>query len=71
MSQITGKSVSDRLAIALGVNEIDGGTLSAASNIRPNKLFTAAEGIILYKIGSLKKEKLEEAIEKVIEIFTA
>jgi mRNA interferase MazF len=71
MSQITSKNVSDSMSIAVAPNEIDGGALLAASNIRPNKLFTADGGLVLYKIGALKKEKLDAVIDKVVEIFTA
>ena len=39
------------------------------SNIRPNRIFTADSHIILYRIGSLKMQKLAEVIEKVIEII--
>jgi mRNA interferase MazF len=70
MSQITSKNAADPMSIAVDPNEIDGGTLSTTSNIRPNKLFTADSGIVLYKIGSLKKEKLDMVIKKVVEIFT-
>jgi len=45
--------------------------LSAASNIRPNKLFTADGGIALYKIGTLKTDKLKAVIAKVIAIFSS
>lgn len=71
MSQITSKDVADSMSIAVEPNEITGGLLSTVSNIRPNKLFTADGGIVLYKVGALKKEKLGAVIEKVIAIFTA
>jgi len=37
--------------------------------VRPNHIFTADSGIVLYKVGNLKKEKLEEIIERIIEII--
>jgi len=45
------------------------GSLLKESNIRPNKIFTADSKIILYKIGSLKPQKLNEVIDKVIKIL--
>ncbi|MDR1873596.1 MAG: type II toxin-antitoxin system PemK/MazF family toxin [Synergistaceae bacterium] len=71
MSQITSKNVSDSMAVTVVPGEIDGGMLSTSSNIRPNKLFTADESIVLYKIGVLKAEKLKEVVGKVVKIFTS
>lgn len=34
-----------------------------------NRLFTADKSIILYKIGSLKKYKMKEVEDKVVEII--
>ncbi|MDJ0633262.1 MAG: hypothetical protein QNJ34_08750 [Xenococcaceae cyanobacterium MO_188.B29] len=45
------------------------GGLNQNSNIRPNRLFTADQGIILYKAGQLKVDKLKEVINKIIDIF--
>lgn len=41
------------------------------SNVRPNRIFTADRDIILYRAGRLKKEKVKEVIEKIIEILQA
>ena len=70
LGQITSRNVSDSMSILIDPNDLTDGTLSAASNIRPNKLFTADEGIVLYKIGALKSDKLNAVIERVIEIFS-
>ena len=69
LSQITSKNVSDSMSIAIDPSDMAYSTLSVASNIRPNKLFTADESIVLYKIGTLKTDKLKTVIAKVIEIF--
>ena len=37
--------------------------------VKLNKLFTADESIILYKLGSLKKDKLDYVISKVVDMF--
>ena len=70
LSQITSKNVSDGMAISIEPNEVVNSTLNVASNIRPNKLFTADENIVLYRIGTLKTDKLKTVIAKVIEIFS-
>jgi mRNA interferase MazF len=45
------------------------GGLRRKSNIRPNRIFTADMQIILYRVGHLTADKLEEVIEKVVEIL--
>jgi mRNA interferase MazF len=71
LSQITSKNIDDKYSVALATDDIDGGSLAQAGNIRPNKLFTAEESLILYKVGALKPEKLKATINKVVEIFTS
>ena len=70
LSQITSRNVSDSMSIAIEPEDVAYSTLSVASNVRPNKLFTADESIVLYKIGTLKADKLKAVITKVIEIFS-
>ena len=43
--------------------------LSHNSNIRPNRLFTADRGIILYKAGQLKVEMVKKVTDKIIDIL--
>jgi mRNA interferase MazF len=71
LSQITSKNIGDKYSVALAAADIDCGSLAQASNIRPNKLFTAEESLIQYKVGALKPEKLKTTISKVLEIFTS
>ena len=58
--QITSRSTADSLSVAIEAGDFVEGGLKTASNIRPNKLFTAESGLILYKAGSLKPEKADE-----------
>jgi mRNA interferase MazF len=69
LCQITSKAIRDAYAIPLNHNDFETGSLNQASNIRPNRLFTADQGIILYKVGSLSSEKLQTAIDKIVEIL--
>ncbi|WP_414622367.1 type II toxin-antitoxin system PemK/MazF family toxin [Calothrix sp. CCY 0018] len=69
LCQITSQAVSDEYAIQIESSDFNTGGLNKTSNIRPNRLFTADESIILYKAGQLKPEKLEEVILKIIEIL--
>ncbi|MGH4117205.1 type II toxin-antitoxin system PemK/MazF family toxin [Clostridium sp.] len=70
LSQITSQSIYDSHAVKILEGDFDDGTLNKPSNIRPNKLFTADEGIILYKIGHINESKIQEVTAKVISIFT-
>jgi len=47
------------------------GSLKKESNIRPNRIFTADKNIILYEVGQINKEKMNQVIEKIIEIIKA
>ncbi|MEW6616640.1 MAG: type II toxin-antitoxin system PemK/MazF family toxin [Thermodesulfobacteriota bacterium] len=69
LCQITSKSVKDNYAIPVDQNDFASGSLNQESNIRPNRLFTADNQIVLYRIGNLKKIKLDQVINKIIEII--
>jgi len=68
VAQITGKMHEDNYSIPLEDNQIVGGKLDGQSMIRPNKIFTADKSILLYKIGSLSRQKMGEVEEKIVEI---
>jgi len=36
---------------------------------RPNRLFTADHGLILYSVGKVRREKIAEVVERVVEIL--
>ncbi len=69
LCQITSKDVKDRYAISLEDRDFMDGALRKKSNIRPNRVFTADRHIILYKVGHLKEEKIEQVIGKVVNIL--
>ena len=48
LCQITSKNIKDSWALQLPQEEIIEGELFKSSNIRPNRLFTADQSIILY-----------------------
>jgi mRNA interferase MazF len=53
LCQITSQLNFDNFSIELSEGQIIGGTLTKKSYIRPNKLFTANQKLILYKIGTV------------------
>jgi mRNA interferase MazF len=69
LCQITSKTVRDAYGISLDDKDFISGSLKQSGNIRPNRLFTADSNIILYRIGNIKKEKLLQVVDKIIEIL--
>ena len=69
LSQITSKTIKDNYSISLDDKDFETGSLKQPSNLRPNRLFTADSHIILYRIGILHKVKVNEIIDKIIEII--
>lgn len=69
LCQITSKTIKDKYAISIDEADFMLGSLKQSGNIRPNRLFTADNHIILYRIGVIKKDKLSQVIEKMIEIL--
>jgi len=69
LCQITSRGIRDRYAVELDDNDFEAGGLRRESNIRPNRIFTADVRIILYRVGHLKLEKVNEVVEKLVEIL--
>jgi mRNA interferase MazF len=69
LCQITSQSVMDEYAVSISSEDFITGSLKQPSNIRPNRLFTASENIIVYKAGQISTEKLENALDKIVEIL--
>ncbi len=69
LAQITSKNIYDEYAVELREKDFIEGGLKVNSNIRVNKLFTASRDLILYKVGRINQEKIEEVINKIIEII--
>ena len=68
LCQIT-SSRKDEYSISLENKNFKEGALGVESSIRPNKLFTADKSLILYKIGTLKENKIQEVIDKLEQIL--
>jgi len=69
LCQITSQAVRDHHAIPLAVSDFRDGSLRKASNIRPNRVFTAYDRLILYRVGALKPEKSGEIVEALVNIL--
>jgi len=69
LAQITSQQAADDLAVEIDAGDFENGALRHASSVRPSKLFTANEKIVLYKAGNLRKEKLREVFLQVTSLF--
>lgn len=70
LCQITTRGGRDRDAIALDANDFRQGSLNRPSSVRPSRLFTADQGVILRRVGKPKPQKLNEVIKQVVAILT-
>ena len=70
LCQITSKEINDDYAIPLLTREFQEGNLNQDSNIRPNRLFTADESIVVYKVGTINNNKIGIVINKILKILT-
>ena len=69
LCQITSEIKYDSYSIKLKKKDFEHGGLKVNSWIRPNRLFTAETSIVKYKIGSLRKTKIQEVSDKLCDIF--
>ena len=70
LCQITSQAVADSYAVPLIDGDFNSGGLRQASNIRPNRLFTAESSIILYRAGTISAAKMQEVLAKLMQILT-
>ncbi len=69
LCQITSRQIQDRYAIPLLDEDFASGGLKQPSNVRPTRIFTADRALVIYRAGILKAEKLNEVIERLVEIL--
>jgi mRNA interferase MazF len=69
--QITSQAREDGYSVRLEASDFVGGGLNQSSRIRPNRLFTADSGIVLYRAGQVSPDKLNETLAKLIAILNA
>jgi mRNA interferase MazF len=69
LCQITNQAIRDRYAVAVSAADFRSGSLNKESNVRPNRIFTADEGLILYSAGHLLAAKTGAVVEKLIALL--
>jgi mRNA interferase MazF len=70
LCQITSQTRADEYSILLNDVDFVSGGLNQSSRIRPNRLFTADAGIIVYRIGSVSEAKLKEVVDRLVGIVS-
>ena len=69
LCQITSRNRSDSSSIPLDAADFKHGQLNQPSFIRPQRLFTVEQRVILYSIGSIRGAKLQEVLAKTRDTF--
>ena len=69
LCQITSQARNDGFSISLLMADFERGRLARDSFIRPNRLFTVEESVILYAAGKINDSKLKEVRAKIRELF--
>ena len=69
LCQITSQVQVDEYSIRLDDVDFVSGGLNRSSRIRPNRLFTADAGILVYRAGRISEAKLSEVVDRLIVII--
>ena len=69
LCQITSQARFDAYSIVLESADFVDGNLNQSSRIRPNRLFTADEAIILYRAGRVATAKMDEVATGLADIL--
>lgn len=69
LCQITSNPYSDPEAIKLDDRDFTQGSLKRISYVRPSKLFTANQELIISTIGQLKSSSIQKIVKTVIDLL--
>ena len=69
LCQITSQSRDDEFSIKLTFADFESGRLALDSFIRPQRLFTVEQSVILYVSGKIKNTRLQEVKARIRKIF--
>ena len=69
LCQITSQMRSDGLSVPLALTDFEKGRLAVDSFIRPNRLFTVEQSVILYAAGKVRDAKLSEVKAQIRKLF--
>ena len=69
LCQITSKPYADKRAVQLDEADFTGGGLELTSYVRPGKIFTANEALMIETVGQLRTETFRVVLKAVAELF--
>jgi len=69
LCQITSQMRSDGFSVPLAVADFEKGRLAVDSFIRPSRLFTVEQSVILYAAGKVRTVKLAEVKAQIRQLF--
>ncbi len=69
LCQITSQAPSDDYSVPVTANDFERGRLAVDSFIRPNRLFTVEQAVILYAAAKVRDAKLQEVKAKIRQLF--
>src|SRR5687768_7406148 len=70
LTQITSQARYDGFSISLDASDFTRGRLPVASFIRPNRLFTVEQSVVIRSAGNVRPQKLQEVLAAVRQIFS-
>lgn len=70
LCMITSRAVTDASAVAISKQDFVDGGLPLDSNVRPNRLFTANQTIVLNTVGHLSDKVVEAVVGEIVRIVT-
>jgi mRNA interferase MazF len=70
LCQITSRAHQDTFSVAVAATDFQSGQLHVHSYIRPNRLFTVEQSVVLYTAARLTRAKLEETLSRIRQIFS-
>jgi mRNA interferase MazF len=69
LCQITSRAHSDAFAVPLTSSDFERGQLAQPGFIRPQRLFTVEQHVILHSVGKVTAEKFDEVFKRVRGLF--
>jgi mRNA interferase MazF len=69
LCQITSRAHSDAFAVPLDASDCERGQLDQPCFIRPQRLFTVEQHVILHSVGKVTAEKFDEVFKRVRGVF--
>ena len=69
LCQITGRAHWDSFAVPLDNSDCEHGEIGQPCFIRPQRLFTVEQHVILHSVGKVTEAKLDEVLKRAREFF--